>query len=39
MDSLNIIFGWGSPIGTGLFMVFVASFIFILSRIDKNSKK
>jgi hypothetical protein len=39
MDSLYAIFGWGSPIGTGLFLVFLATFIYILSRIDQTKKK
>lgn len=39
MDSLYAIFGWGSPIGTGLFLVFLGILIYTLSRVDKNQKK
>jgi hypothetical protein len=39
MDSLYAIFGWGSPIGTGLFLVFLGIFIYTLSRVDKSSRK
>ena len=39
MDSLYAVFGWGSPIGTGLFLVFLGTFIYLLARIDRVSKK
>ncbi len=39
MDSLYALLGWGSPIGTGLFLVFLGLFIFLLSRSDNRSKK
>lgn len=39
MGSLYLIFGWGSPIGTGLFLVFLAAFIFILSKVERPPKK
>jgi hypothetical protein len=39
MDSLYAIFGWGSPLGTGMFLVFLATTIYILSRVDRNTKK
>ena len=39
---LMLILGWGSPIGTGIFLVYLASMIYILtkaSRIEKKGKK
>jgi hypothetical protein len=39
MNSLQVIFGWGSPIGTGLFVVLMAATLYILSKtIDTLSK-
>jgi len=32
MDSLYSILGWGSPIGTGLFLVMLGAFIFLLTK-------
>lgn len=39
MDNLYAIFGWGSPIGTGVFLVFLGCFIFLISKANKNKKK
>lgn len=39
MDTLYAIFGWGSPIGTGMFLVFLGAFIYLLSRSDNKSSK
>lgn len=48
MESLVEILGWGSPIGTGVFIVSIAASLFLLagtlhtlSKIDKeqNTKK
>jgi hypothetical protein len=39
MDSLYAIFGWGSPVGTGLFLVFLGTFIYLLSRVDRTTKQ
>lgn len=39
MDNLYAIFGWGSPIGTGAFLVFLGLFIFLLSQADKKKKE
>ena len=39
---LMLILGWGSPIGTGIFLLCLAGMIFILtkaSRIEKKGKK
>ncbi|HUD07513.1 MAG TPA: hypothetical protein VMQ52_00295 [Candidatus Saccharimonadales bacterium] len=39
MNSLRTILGWGSPIGTGLFVALMAVTIYILSKtIDTLSK-
>ena len=48
MESLNQVFGWGSPIGVGIFILAIVASLFLLastiqtlSRIDKeqNSKR
>jgi hypothetical protein len=38
MDSLYSIFGWGSPIGTGIFLALVGLMIFLLSKADNRKK-
>lgn len=38
MDDVMLVFGWGSPIGTGIFLLCVAGMIFILSRVGKEKK-
>jgi len=39
MNDLMLILGWGSPIGTGIFLVCLAGMIFILSKAQKTRKK
>jgi hypothetical protein len=39
MDQLFTILGWGSPIGIGIFLICVATMVFILSRAGKGKKK
>lgn len=39
MADLYMIFGWGSPIGTGLFLVFLGLFIYLLTLASKKKKK
>ena len=39
MDQLFMIIGWGSPIGIGIFLVCIASMIFILAKADAMRKK
>ncbi len=39
MDNLMLILGWGSPIGTGIFLLCIAGMVFILSRVDKKKGK
>lgn len=38
MDQLSTILGWGSPIGTGIFLVAVATMVYILSKAGKEKK-
>ena len=35
---LYLVLGWGSPIGTGLFLALLATMIFILAKANKISK-
>ena len=39
MDNAMLVLGWGSPIGTGIFLVCLAGMLFILSKIEKREKK
>lgn len=39
MDNIQFVFGWGSPIGTGIFLICLAGMIFILSKASKNKDK
>lgn len=39
MDSLYALFGWGSPIGTGLFLVFLGIFIYVISHVNNKHKQ
>ncbi|MBN1191492.1 MAG: hypothetical protein JXA46_17180 [Dehalococcoidales bacterium] len=34
-----LVFGWGSPIGIGIFLVLLGSMIFLLSKADEISKR
>ena len=34
-----LILGWGSPIGIGIFLVFLALMIFLLAKADEISKR
>lgn len=36
MSNLYAIFGWGSPIGTGLFLALLGTFILLLSKSGKK---
>jgi hypothetical protein len=36
MDNLMLILGWGSPIGTGIFLVCLAVMIFLLTKAGKK---
>jgi hypothetical protein len=39
MSDLMLVLGWGSPIGTGIFLLCLAGMIFILSRVGAGQKK
>jgi len=39
MSDLMLVLGWGSPIGTGIFLLCLAGMIFILSRVNAGQKK
>jgi hypothetical protein len=39
MPDLMLVLGWGSPIGTGVFLLCLAGMIFILSRVAPTRKK
>lgn len=39
MDDLMLVFGWGSPIGIGIFLVCLGGMIFLLSRAGKEKGK
>ncbi|MFA5070378.1 MAG: hypothetical protein WC528_03795 [Patescibacteria group bacterium] len=39
MSDLQLILGWGSPIGIGIFLALLGLMIFLLSRAGKEKKK
>ena len=39
MNDLMLVLGWGSPIGTGVFLVCIAGMIYILSLANKANKE
>lgn len=36
MDNAILIFGWGSPIGVGIFLVSLGMMIYLLSKSSKK---
>ena len=38
MSDVMLILGWGSPIGTGIFLVCLATMIFLLSKAGKKKE-
>lgn len=38
MSDIYSILGWGSPIGIGLFLLFLGGFIYLLTRAGKEKK-
>ena len=38
MDSLWLALHWGSPIGTGIFLVCLGAMIYLISKADEKSK-
>lgn len=39
MSDLMIIFGWGSPIGIGIFLLCLGGMIYLLSKADRSKKQ
>ena len=39
MESLFLIVGWGSPVGIGIFLVCLATMIWLISKADEISKR
>jgi len=39
MSDIYSILGWGSPIGIGLFLLFLGCFIFLVSKTGKGKKE
>jgi hypothetical protein len=39
MDSALIVLGWGSPIGTGIFLLCLGGMIYLLSKADSKKKQ
>jgi len=38
MQNWTLLLGWGSPIGIGIFLICLSSTIYLLSKIDAESK-
>jgi len=38
MEDAFLVFGWGSPIGIGIFLVCLGAMIFLLSRANKKNQ-
>ena len=39
MENLYAILGWGSPIGTGFFLMSLGVMLYLLSRTDQITKE
>jgi hypothetical protein len=39
MSDIYSVLGWGSPLGTGLFLLFLGGFIFLLSKASPKKKE
>jgi len=39
MESLWLVLYWGSPIGTGIFLVCLGGMLYLLSKADEISKR
>ena len=39
MEDWILVLGWGSPIGIGIFLVLLATMIFIIAKADQTSKR
>jgi len=38
MDNMWLVLHWGSPIGTGIFLVCLGAMIYLISKADEKSK-
>jgi len=38
MEDAFLVFGWGSPIGIGIFLVCLGAMIFLLSKAGKKNQ-
>jgi hypothetical protein len=38
VDNIMLVFGWGSPIGTDIFLLCLAGMIFLLSKATTKKK-
>jgi hypothetical protein len=38
MEDALLIFGWGSPIGIGIFLLCLGGMIYLLSQADRGKK-
>ena len=39
MENLWLVLQWGSPIGTGIFLVCLGAMIYLISKADEKSKR
>ena len=39
MDSLWLILSWGSPIGLGIGLALIGTFVWLLAKADEKSKR
>lgn len=39
MENLFLVLEWGSPIGTGIFLVCLGAMIYLVSKADEISKR
>jgi len=39
MENWFLVFGWGSPIGIGIFLLCLGGMIYLLSKADAESKR
>jgi hypothetical protein len=39
MSDLNLVLGWGSPIGIGIFLICLGTMIYLLAKIGDKKKQ
>jgi hypothetical protein len=39
MSDLNLVLGWGSPIGIGIFLICLGTMIYLLSKVGDKKKQ